>query len=256
MFVDSHCHLDLIDLADHQNSFAYLMQTIADADVDAMLLISISLSRFKRLQEIAQTYPQVKLSVGVHPTQAITECCDYEKLRSLAEDERVIAIGETGLDFYHNEVTPKAQHERFECHIEVANHTQKPLVIHTREAAEATIKMLKMASCRGIMHCFTESWEVAKSALNLGFYISFSGIVSFKNAHQVHQVAKKVPADRFLIETDSPWLAPTPFRGQPNHPGLVPHVAEALATLRQTSLADIAQQSRENYYTLFKGFYD
>ncbi|MDH5473643.1 MAG: YchF/TatD family DNA exonuclease, partial [Gammaproteobacteria bacterium] len=180
---------------------------------------------------------------------------DVATLMDLGSHARVVAIGETGLDYYYGAEHKVEQQASFRRHIEAANQLNKPLIIHTRDAREDTIAIMKEEnanSCGGVMHCFTESWEMAKQALDLGFYISFSGILTFKTADDLRQVARQVPDDRFLIETDSPYLAPVPHRGKQNHPGWVQHVAECLAGVRNTSLEIIAEQSTQNYRRLFQ----
>jgi TatD DNase family protein len=194
------------------------------------------------------------LTVGVHPNVTEGQDPTSDELINLAQDSKIVAIGETGLDYFRSEGDLTWQHHRFKNHIEAAKRLNMPLIIHTREAKEDTIKILdeeNAAETGGVIHCFTEDWAFAKQALDLNFYISFSGIVTFKNAQDIKEVAKKVPADRFLIETDSPYLAPVPFRGKPNYPIYVKHVAEHVAELRNTSIDQIAEQSRENYYRLF-----
>jgi TatD DNase family protein len=254
MFVDSHCHLDRIDLKPYQNKFSSFMREAEDSQIEHMLCISIDLESFPAMQQLVADYASISLTVGVHPN--VTEGHDptANELVQLAQDSRVIGIGETGLDYFRSEGDLTWQHTRFKNHIEAAKQLKKPLIIHTREAKEDTIRILdeeNAAEAGGIIHCFTEDWAFAKQALDLNFYISFSGIVTFKNAQAIKEVAKKVPADRFLIETDSPYLAPVPFRGKPNYPTYVKHVAEHIAELRNTSINQIAEQSRENFYRLF-----
>jgi TatD DNase family protein len=194
------------------------------------------------------------LSVGVHPNVTEGHEPTVDELMALADNQKVIAIGETGLDYFHSSGDLEWQKQRFRNHISVAKTLNKPLIIHTREAGHDSLDILAEQGADqvgGIIHCFTEDWAYAEKALDLNFYISFSGIVTFKNAAAIQEVAKKVPADRFLIETDSPYLAPIPFRGKPNYPLYVRHVAEKLAELRNTSLEQIAQQSTDNFYRLF-----
>ncbi len=254
MFIDSHCHLDRIDLTPYQNDFSSFMREAEDSQIEHMLCISIDLESFPAMQKLVADYPNISLTVGVHPNVTDGHDPSSDELIKLAQDSRVIGIGETGLDYFRSEGDLTWQHNRFKNHIGAAKRLNKPLIIHTREAKEDTIRILSeenAAEAGGIIHCFTEDWAFAKQALDLNFYISFSGIVTFKNAQDIKEVAKKVPADRFLIETDSPYLAPVPFRGKPNYPIYVKHVAEHIAELRNTSINQIAEQSRDNFYRLF-----
>ncbi|MFA5982809.1 MAG: TatD family hydrolase [Methylococcaceae bacterium] len=254
MFIDSHCHLDRLDLKPYQSDFASFMQAAKSQQIQHMLCIAIDLESYPAMCELVKDYPHISLSVGVHPN--VTEGHDpsTEELVELAQAEKVIAIGETGLDYFRTEGSLEWQHERFRRHISAAKITRKPLIIHTREAKENTLAILKEQAAEqvgGVIHCFTEDWEFAQKALDLNFYISFSGIVTFNNAKAIKEVAKKVPMDRFLIETDSPYLAPAPFRGKPNYPLYVRQVAEYIAELRHVSVNQIAESSAENFYRLF-----
>ncbi len=254
MFIDSHCHLDRVDLKHFDNSFAQLMSSIKEAQVERLLCVSINLEDYPAMRALAEAYAEVDFSVGVHPSDAKEHRAKIDQLMQLGADERVLAIGETGLDYYYSKESLEQQHASFREHIQVARKLNKPLIVHTRDAREDTIRLLKeeaAVECGGVLHCFTESWEMAEQALELGFYISFSGIVTFKNAEELREVARQVPADRFLIETDSPYLAPVPHRGKKNNPGWVGHVAECLAEVRQSSLENIAEQSSDNYRRLF-----
>jgi TatD DNase family protein len=207
------------------------------------------------MQALVAPYPQISLSVGVHPNVRDGHDPSVDELIILGADDKVIAIGETGLDYFRSEGDLDWQHQRFRNHINAAKALKKPLIIHTREAKLDTLRILEeegASEVGGIIHCFTEDWEFAHKALDLNFYISFSGIVTFNSAKDIQEVAKKVPADRFLIETDSPYLAPAPFRGRPNYPTYVRYVAEKLAELRGTTVDQIAAASTENFYRLFK----
>jgi len=220
-----------------------------------MLCVAINLQQYPQMFALVEGYDDIDISVGVHPSDAAKEQVDVATLMDLGNHARVVAIGETGLDYYYGAEHKVEQQASFRRHIEAANQLNKPLIIHTRDAREDTIAIMKEEnanSCGGVMHCFTESWEMAKQALDLGFYISFSGILTFKTADDLRQVARQVPDDRFLIETDSPYLAPVPHRGKQNHPGWVQHVAECLAGVRNTSLETIAEQSTQNYQRLFQ----
>jgi len=255
MLIDSHCHLDRIDLKPYQNDFACFMQEAEASQIEHLLCIAIDLESYPAMLDLISGFRQISVTVGVHPN--VQDCRDpgVDELIALGQADNVIGIGETGLDYFRSEGDLSWQHQRFRNHIRAAKTLKKPLIIHTREAKEDTLRILEeegASETGGIIHCFTEDWEFAKKALDLNFYISFSGIVTFNSAKEIKEVAKKVPANRFLIETDSPYLAPVPFRGRPNYPTYVRYVAEQLAELRGTTLNKIADQSSENFYTLFK----
>lgn len=254
MLIDSHCHLDRIDLAPYQNDFSCFLQDAANHHIEHMLCIAIDMEAYPALLDLVKDHPQISATVGVHPNAHDGFEPNVEQLIELGGHPKVIAIGETGLDYFRSSGDLSWQHERFRTHIRAAKALNKPLIIHTREAREDTLRILReegAESCGGIIHCFTENWEFARQALDLNFYISFSGIITFNSAQEIKNVAKQVPADRFLIETDSPYLAPVPFRGKPNYPTYVRYVAEQIAELRGTSFEDIAGQSTRNFYTLF-----
>lgn len=249
--IDSHCHLDFEGLSDRLPEVLAAMEA---NDVGGCMTIGVTLEEAPQVLAIAEAHEQVFASVGVHPEYADHQEPDVETLCALAQHPKVLAIGETGLDYHWHKDQPEWQRERFRVHIRAAKLLNKPLVIHTREAAEDTLAILKeegAGTVGGILHCFTESLAVAEEAIALGFYISISGIVSFKKAEQVHEVARAIPLDRLLIETDSPYLAPVPYRGKPNEPAYVRHVAEAIANLRQISYAEVAEASSRNFLTLF-----
>ncbi|WP_341328835.1 TatD family hydrolase [Methylotuvimicrobium sp. KM2] len=254
MLIDSHCHLDRIDLSPYQDDFSCFMQETSKHQIEHMLCISIDLEAYPSMCELVAPYPQISLTVGVHPNSHDGKEPTTDELITLGQAEKVIGIGETGLDYFRSEGDLSWQHQRFRRHIAAAKSLNKPLIVHTREAREDTLRILKEEgadSVGGIIHCFTEDWEFALRALELNFYISFSGIVTFNNAKAIQEVAQKIPADRYLIETDSPYLAPVPFRGRPNYPIYVRHVAEFIAKLRNTSLEVIADQSKDNFVRLF-----
>ncbi len=254
MFIDSHCHLDLIDPDQEGQNLPDLLASAAANDVDAMLCVSVSLEKFPSMMSLIEPHAQVYASVGVHPVTDCEKEPEISELVALADNDKIIAIGETGLDYYHCEGDMEWQHERFRRHIEASKQTGKPLIIHTRDAKKETIQLMREENAQdagGVMHCFVEDWETASAALDLGFYISFSGIVTFKNAKDLKEIAKQVPLDRLLIETDSPYLAPVPNRGKTNQPAYVRHVAEYIAKLRDMSTEDVAQISSDNFYTLF-----
>lgn len=251
MFVDSHCHLDFPDLHARE---AEVLARMAENDVGAALCISVRLEDFPRVRALAERHPQLWASVGVHPDNQDCEEPDATRLVELARHPKVVAIGETGLDYHWQKDEPEWQRERFRVHIRAAHAAGKPLVVHTRSAAADTLRLMReenAGAIGGVMHCFTESWEVASAALDLGFYISFSGIVTFRNAKDLQEVARRVPLDRLLIETDAPYLAPVPHRGKTNEPGWVVHVAEAIAQLRDVPLAHIEQATTDNFFRLF-----
>ena len=254
MLVDSHCHLDCIDLAEFDNKFDNLIKHTLDAGVEHMLCVSINLKEYPEMLEKVRAYPTISVSAGMHPMADETDEFSIEYLTQLATDDKVVAIGETGLDYYYHKGNPDWQQERFRAHIQVANKVNKPVIIHTRDAANDTLDILRgenAEKCGGVIHCFTETQEFAEHAMELGFMISISGIVTFKNADALRKVAKSIPDDKLLIETDSPYLAPIPHRGKQNQPAFVHHVAETLADIRNTSVEHIAEISRNNFYRLF-----
>ena len=252
MLVDSHCHLDFPDLA---NRMPDVLQRMQDNDVGVAVCIGVNLEDFPNVLALAEQHAQLYATVGVHPEYTDVEEPDEARLVALAKPPKVIAIGETGLDYYWHKDQPEWQRERFRTHIRAARRCNKPLVVHTRDSAADTLRVLKDESADavgGVMHCFTENWEIARLALDLGFYLSFSGIVTFKNATIVKDVAQKCPLDRILVETDSPYLAPVPFRGKPNEPAYVRHVAEEIAKLRSISIESVHQATTDNFYSLFQ----
>ncbi len=254
MLIDSHCHLDKIDLSPYNDDFAVFMQEAEKQQLEHMLCISIDLEAYPAMCELVNPYDNISLSVGVHPNVDEGHDPSAVELIALADNEKVIAIGETGLDYFRSEGDLTWQHQRFIAHIEAAKATGKPLIIHTREAKVDTLRLLKEHGAEtvgGVIHCFTEDWEFAQQAMALNFYISFSGIVTFKNAKSIQDVAKRIASDKYLIETDSPYLAPTPFRGKPNYPMYVQHVAQFIADLREVSVETVIQQSNENFRRLF-----
>ncbi len=254
MFIDSHCHLDRLDLTPYENRFSQFMHTLKAEQIKHLLCISIDLESYPAMLNLVQDYPEISVSVGVHPNVKLAVEPCVEQLAQWAEHPKVVAIGETGLDYFRSQGDLSWQHQRLKTHIQVAKAVNKPLIIHTREAGLDVLKVLEKEGAHevgGVIHCFREDWEFAQYALDLNFYISFSGIVTFKNAQAIQEVARKVPAQRFLIETDSPYLAPMPFRGKPNYPMYVRYVAEKLADLRGVSVEQIAKQSSANFYSLF-----
>lgn len=255
MYVDSHCHLNMLDLTPFQGELQQVLNQAKSQGVQHFLCVGVTLQDHPELVAIAENYDDVSISVGLHPNENPGVPLDIEALTLAAKHPKIVAIGETGLDYYRSVGELEWQQLRFRQHIQCAKQSRKPLIIHTRLAADDTITIMQEEGANdigGVMHCFTEDWDIAKKALDLNFYISFSGIVTFKNATQLHEVAKKVPIERMLIETDSPYLAPIPFRGKPNVPAYVCHVAEMIASLRNVSLTTIAQSTTQNFYTLFQ----
>ncbi|MET1219379.1 MAG: TatD family hydrolase [Glaciecola sp.] len=252
MFVDSHCHLDKI--SDTPEALAQAVQFAQQRGVEHMLCVAINVRDFPKMLEQVAHFQNVSVSCGVHPCYH-EDMTDYATLLHYGRRADVVAIGETGLDYYHSTDTIAVQQASFIDHIRVAAEVDKPLIIHTRAAREDTIALLKdhgQANTSGVLHCFTESLEMAEQALELGLYISLSGIVTFNSAKELQQVAQAIPLDRLLIETDSPWLAPVPYRGKPNQPGYVVEVGEFIAKLRGITVEELATATTNNFYRLFK----
>lgn len=252
MYIDSHCHLDFPDLAARTDE---ILQRMQDNAVDAAMCISVTMEDFPAVLALAQAHPQLWATVGVHPDYQDIDEPDVQRLMALAAHPKILAIGETGLDYYRLTGDLEWQRERFRTHIRAARACGKPLVVHTRSAAADTLRLLREEGADavgGVMHCFTEDWDTAQAAMDLGFCISFSGIVSFKSAKALREVAARVPDERLLIETDSPYLAPVPHRGKTNEPGWVVHVAEEIARLRELPLAQVEQATTDNFFRLFR----
>ncbi len=252
MLVDSHCHLNFPELAANLSA---IKQSMQDNGVGYALCISVTLPDFPQVLALAEDNQNFFASVGVHPDYEDIDEPTVEELVNLASHPKVIAIGETGLDYFRLTGDLEWQRTRFRNHIRAAIASDKPLIIHTRNAAEDTLRILHEENAQqvgGVMHCFTESWDVAKKAIELGFYISFSGIVTFKNAAAIKAVAQQVPLNRILVETDSPYLAPIPYRGKINQPSYVKYVAEELAKLRGISLEEVSAATTQNFFRLFK----
>ncbi|MCW8900425.1 MAG: TatD family hydrolase [Gammaproteobacteria bacterium] len=252
--IDSHCHLDRLDLAPYDNKLSNALTYANEVGVGHMLCVSINMENFKAVIGTAHKYDFVSASVGVHPNETDGHDPGVDELITLADDDNIVAIGETGLDYFRSEGDLTWQQDRFRRHITASKETKKPLIIHMRDATEDTLRILKEEKADevgGVMHCFVEDWEVAQKALDLNFMISFSGIVTFKNAKDLQLVAKNVPQDKMLVETDSPYLAPVPFRGKSNQPAYVVQVAEKVAELRDISVEDVADITTKNYINLF-----
>ena len=252
MFVDSHCHLDFPDLA---SQLGDLLGNMRDNNVSHALCVSVNLEDFPRVLALAEAHPNLFASVGVHPDYENLAEPQAAQLASLARHPRVVAIGETGLDYFRLKGDLEWQRERFRQHIRAARECGKPLIIHTRAAAADTLRIMAEEGADkagGVMHCFTESWEVAQQAMEMNFYISFSGIVTFRNAVALKDVAKKIGLEKMPIETDSPYLAPVPHRGKINQPAFVRHVAEEIAALRGIRVEEVAAATTANFFNLFK----
>lgn len=252
MFIDSHCHIDFPELAERADE---LMAAMVANRVSHALCVSVNLPHWPNVIAMAERYPHIYASVGVHPDYEDEVEPTVAQLVALAQHPKVIAIGETGLDYYRLQGDLAWQRERFRVHIRAARATGKPLIVHTRSASDDTLRIMaeeNAAEASGVMHCFTESQAVADAAIAQNFYISFSGIVTFKKAEELKEVARTIPLERMLIETDSPYLAPMPFRGKQNHPALVRHVAEHIADLRGIAVEEVAAATTANFARLFK----
>ncbi|MCG7568510.1 YchF/TatD family DNA exonuclease [Pseudoalteromonas sp. CNC9-20] len=253
MIVDSHCHLDKLDFDKLDTDLDGVLQQARERDVEHFLCVNVTLDKFPQMLETIAPYSDVSASCGVHPLDQ-KDALNIDQLRQLAASDKVVAVGETGLDYYYSAETKPVQLESFVGHIDVANELDKPLIIHTRDAREDTINLMRehhAERCGGVLHCFTEDYEMAKKAMDLGFYISISGIVTFRNAEQLRDVVKQIPLDRLLIETDSPYLAPVPHRGKTNQPAYVQDVAYFIAELKGISYKELATATTDNFYRLF-----
>jgi TatD DNase family protein len=249
--VDSHCHINFDPLG---SQLPQILHNARDQGVEYLLCVSVNLEDFPQVLALAEGHRHIFASVGVHPDHQDCREPSVDELVDLARNPRIVAIGETGLDYYRLTGDMTWQQERFRRHIRAARASGKPLIIHTRSASQDTLRIMREEQAQdigGVMHCFTEDWATARAALDLNFYISFSGIVTFKSAEAIRQVALQVPDDRLLIETDSPYLAPVPHRGKVNEPSYVRHVAEKLADLRACSLDELAALTTRNFFTLF-----
>jgi TatD DNase family protein len=254
MLVDSHCHLDRVDLSAYQGDFSTFVSHTLASGVEHMLCVSIDLESWPAMVAMVEQYPQISWSVGVHPNDRERHEPTIQELVERAVDSSVVAIGETGLDYFRSDGALEWQRERFRTHIRAAKRCGKPLIIHTRAAKRDTIQLMQEEGADavgGVMHCFTEDWPMARQALEMGFYISFSGIITFKNAADLREVVKQVPIQQLLIETDSPYLAPVPHRGKSNQPRYVSHVAECVAELRGMTMQSLAALTTDNFYRCF-----
>ncbi len=254
MFIDSHCHLDKLDLSGYDHNFAAMLQAAAERKVSKMLCVSISLQAFEAMYQSILPWSQVYASVGVHPLHTDEGEVDKNQLIELCQRERIVAVGETGLDYYYQQDTVELQQANFITHLEVAGESGLPVIVHTRDAREDTLRLIRQhgsASSGGVLHCFTESWEMAKAAMDENYLISFSGIITFRNAAELREVVQQVPLESMLIETDSPYLAPVPFRGKSNEPKYVVEVAKCIAELKGISVEQVAEVTSENFHRLF-----
>jgi TatD DNase family protein len=254
MFVDSHCHLDRLKLAECGGSLAAAVAGAREDKVNYMLCVCISAENRQAVLDIANTDPHIFASAGVHPSDVSAELVPVETLQAWCDHPKIVALGETGLDYHYTQEFKTQQQQSFIHHLEAAKHLRLPVIVHTREAQQDTLQLIKSHGCKesaGVLHCFTESWEMAKAALDLNYYISISGIVTFRNAEELREVTKKIPLNRLLIETDSPYLAPIPFRGKSNQPRYVKAVAEFIAELRGIAVEELAQQTTQNFFCLF-----
>lgn len=254
MFIDSHCHLDRLDLSPYENSFSKMLNAAHERKVNKMLCVSISMQQFPSMYELIKSSPSVYASVGVHPLSAAEEQVTSQQLQEMINLDKIVAIGETGLDYYYQTDTKAQQVDSFRTHLQVAGENQLPVIVHTRDARSDTLEMIKEygnPESAGVLHCFTESWDMAKAAMDMNYGISFSGIVTFRNAEELRDVVKKTPLDRILIETDAPYLAPVPHRGKKNEPKFVVDVAQCIADLKGISIEKLAEITTDNFHRLF-----
>ncbi|ROS00053.1 TatD DNase family protein [Sinobacterium caligoides] len=252
--IDSHCHLDRLNLDGYSDGIEGVIARAEQQGVNRMLCVGIDAENSETCLEIATKYPQVVASVGIHPLSVKGKDDRFDLIEKMASSNRIVAIGETGLDFFYDKENHACQQESFVHHLELARKLQKPVIVHTRDARTETIELIKAHGCRdsaGVLHCFTEDIVMAKQALELNYYISISGIITFNNAEALRDVVKQLPLDRLLIETDSPYLAPVPHRGKPNEPQYVRLVAEYIAKLLDISTEELARKTTENFYRLF-----
>ncbi|GAB2782655.1 TatD family hydrolase [Halomonas shantousis] len=255
MFVDSHCHLDRLDLTAHGGDLSRALDAARAREVRQFLAIAVTLDDVPGLAEIARRHQDVVISAGTHPLHETSEEPDIETITECAERFGAVAIGESGLDYHYDSVSREVQHERFRRHLIAARELELPIIVHTRDAREETLALIREHTdpkVGGVLHCFTEDLDMAREAVRHGFYISLSGIVTFRNADSLRELARRLPLDRLLIETDSPYLAPVPNRGKPNEPQWVVEVAECIAAERGISVDEVAMQTTVNFYRLFQ----
>ena len=253
--IDSHCHLDRLDLSPYQGDLASALDVAHDRGISHFLAVSVTLDDVAELKDLARQYTSVFASAGVHPLQDLPHEPTIDEIVKEAKDDLIVAVGETGLDYHYAPETHEIQRERFRRHLIAAQQLEKPVIIHTREAKEDTLAILQEhgPDAKGVLHCFTEDLSMAREAIRMGYYVSISGIVTFRNADQVREVAKTIPLDSLLVETDAPYLAPVPHRGKKCEPQHVRDVAEFIAELRGISYEELAMQTTANFFRLFKG---
>lgn len=254
MLVDSHCHLDRLKLDKYDGQLSAAIDAALARDIQQLLCVGISVNNREAVVDIAEKFPQVVSSVGVHPCDVKEGLASVDDLIEWSQHPKVVALGESGLDYFHSEDDKALQKESFIVHLDAASQTRLPVIVHTRDAREDTLSLIKEygnQESAGVLHCFTENWDMAKKAIDMNYMISISGIVTFKNAHELKDVVKKIPMDRLLVETDSPYLAPVPHRGKSNEPQYVRDVAEYIAELKQVSFESLAETTTNNFYRLF-----
>ncbi|QTS84098.1 TatD family hydrolase [Coxiella endosymbiont of Amblyomma nuttalli] len=258
MFVDSHCHLNMLDLRPYEGDLGALIEKAKIEGVEHILCVSVDLVDAHTIIGIAERFKNVSASVGLHPSKKVNYEPKVQEIIELADHPKVVAVGETGLDYYYHTSRLEIMRDRFRSHIQAALQLRKPLIIHSRGAPVDTMQIMQEENAKvvgGVIHCFTESWDMSKQALKLGFYISFSGIVTFKNATNVAEIAARTPLEKMLIETDAPYIAPVPHRGKKNEPRYVRYIAEHIAKLKNITVEEIARKTTENYFNLFKSYY-
>lgn len=254
MLVDSHCHLDRLKLNKYDGELDAALQAARDRGVGKMLCVGISLDNRQEVTELAEKHDDVVASVGVHPLDVDAGLATETQLVEWSKHPKVVALGETGLDYYYSDETKEVQSKSFAIHLRAASEAKLPVIVHTRDARQDTLDLIREhgnSEYAGVLHCFTESWEMASAAMDMNYYISLSGIVTFKNAEELRDVARKMPLDRLLVETDSPYLAPIPYRGKPNEPAFVREVAEFVADLKGISYEKLCEITGENFHRLF-----
>ncbi len=256
MYIDSHCHLDKLDLSPYDNNFSAMLAAAFDRDISRLLCVSIDLEQFKGMYQLIQDQPKVFASLGVHPLHVENEAAIVSVqslLDGVKQHSKIVAIGETGLDYYYQSQTKELQQQSFINHLCAADQLCMPVIVHTRDAREDTLSLIRAhgGDSGGVLHCFTESLAMAKAALDMNYLISFSGIVTFRNAQELRDVVKAIPLENILIETDAPYLAPIPYRGKKNEPKYVVEVAQCIADLKGVSVEKVAEATSENFYRLF-----
>ncbi|UTW45755.1 TatD family hydrolase [bacterium SCSIO 12696] len=255
MLVDSHCHLDHLNCDHYSSGLSELLDTARDRGVQGFLSVAVDLDSSANIQQLAQAHDDMWVSAGVHPLQKqLPPLPDVARLTELAQHPKVVALGETGLDYHYSEDTADWQRESFKRHLQVGKQLAKPVIVHTREARQETLDAIDRYGCRhsaGVLHCFTETMEMAREAIELGYFISFSGIITFRSADALREVVKQMPLERILVETDSPWLAPVPYRGKQNEPQYVVEVARCIAELKDVSEQQVIEHTGENFRRLF-----